>query len=217
VLVGTHRITLSPLGLAAPGGGQAAAAARVFVDTPDSQLQDSQPPGGDAVATRSALFVSQLATNAATARVARDARVPERDLRVAAFGTGPALSSALPREVSTAIEVAPERYVVHVDADPALPVITLRATAPDAVSASRLAVATVAELKRIAAPRGVTERYGYVIESLGPAHVTLTPGGSGRGMTAGLAFVALVIWAGIVVILPGIARWWRGLGAAPAT
>jgi hypothetical protein len=214
VLLGTHRITLSPLGLADPGAGHSTATARVLLDSPASQVADANPPGIDEIITRAALFTAQLGDDAAAARVAADAHVPPAELRIEAFATGPALSSPLPKAVAAAVAVTAAPYVVHVDADPDAPFIAIQATAPTGPDAAHLAGATIAALRRVAAPRGITSQLGYAIVPLGRPRLAVVAPSSGRAMTAALAFAALVIWTALVIIVPGIARWWRRLGAS---
>ena len=213
-LLGTHRITLSPPGLAGASRTTAIADASVLIDTPSSQAVDLSPSGGDGVKIRADLLSSLLGSDAARANVARGASLRPDQIDIFPFTTGPALSTPLARRIAELDAPAQAAYVVRIGEDDILPIIRVDTSAPDAAGARRLAQATIAALGELAAPNGTEGAGGYAVRTLGPVRTTSLTSGPGHAKTAAVALAALFGLLLAVVFGTGAARVWHRLGDA---
>jgi hypothetical protein len=212
VLVGTHRLTLSPPGLAPAPSPTGLASAAILLDTPSSQIVDLHAPGATALEVRSDLLSSLLASAGARSALARHAGLRSDQIDLSPFVIAPALSSPLARRVAELDAAANRAYVVRVNVDPVQPLVAITATAPDAATARRLAQATVDTLAQLAAPNGTAGTTGYVVKPLGaPRAITVFPG-KGRAKTAALGFMTALFWLVGIVFATGLARAWRRAG-----
>jgi hypothetical protein len=198
----------------ASGDGQRAtdvASERVLIDTPQSQVGDVSPPGGDAMLIRASLLTAAMAADRSVRRIASGARLSANAIEFEAFATGPALATPLARSVAE-MNAAPRRpYAVEVTSDPGLPIITVRASAPDRRGADALAQAAVETLRGLAAPQGVQTKRGYSVTSLGPVATRATAAKT----TAILPYLTLLVfpaWCLLVLFATGASRAWRRAG-----
>ena len=161
-------IGVAATGLATKTTGKASA--RVMLDTASSQLTHGAPSGGDTLTWRSVLLAYLAGSRALTDRIADQAGIP-RDQLVVVYPTleVPWRPAALP---STAAEVGGviwEKYVLTIGFDELVPIISLKAEAPDRGAAARLAAAAVSTLEEAGTPAQVRPGIqGLAVESLGP-------------------------------------------------
>jgi hypothetical protein len=196
----------------------AVATTGVVLDTPRSQLVDANPSGADTLAWRAGLLADLMATPPVVSSIARDLRIPARDLAVVNPSlAAPEIPASLPRNAAKAAAVARQQHVLVLQYDELLPIISIEATAPDRGRATRLAEAGTQALKSAATMRDTADVQGFVVDDVGSVHVREVGGGSGRMKVVALTVILLGAWCGAVALLPGLGRAWRAAGRPQPT
>jgi hypothetical protein len=212
VAAGAVAATLAALAVAgwlpiADVASTGAARAAVLIDTPRPLAADAGVLGVDAIGARTALLAELMASDRMRRRTARGAGLgPDEITVVVPSMGGPRIATPLPDLVASAATRRWTPGVLTVTNDPAVPFITLRATAPDEAAAGRLVRAAAAALE--ASARGPAGGEGVVARPLGaPRTTTIVSGGRSRGLLA-LVGAALVLaaWCAAVVVADGAAR-----------
>jgi hypothetical protein len=130
------------------------ASTRVTVDTPKSELVQSDPSGSDTLAWRASLIAHLLSTDSAGRELAQ--RLHVRPYEVAVMDNAfalPAVPASMPVRATTAASTTAAPYVLTVGMDdPVMPVISIKAAAPQRSAAVQLAAAAVAWLAAQASP-----------------------------------------------------------------
>jgi hypothetical protein len=194
---------------AKPAASTAVASERVMLDTPVSELSHASPVGADGLGARTTILGNQVASAPAQARIAQAAGIPRVKFVAMAPSTLPLVASPLARAAETAWATTPERYVLRISIDPALPLVIFDALAPTRREATAILKASVQELTDLSA----SDSRRVVTEPLGESQTRVIPGSTGRVRALALAFVAFALWCGCVVLfsalrssaLPGLA------------
>jgi hypothetical protein len=220
-LLTVYRVS-PPFGLESKQYEAGLATMQVLVDSPQSQVVDlgeesPEVDGGTVdfggLATRSRLLANLMANSPLHEQIARAAAVPANMLIVNApvgpDGTPPVRPATSPKIKPTDREV----YVLGLFVDEALPLLTVRAEAPDAASARRLAGAAVerlrAHVESVAAAADVPRVWELEVTPVGPAQSETVVKGP-RRLDALLAFVVLLgLWCGAIVAVPLLLDAWR--------
>lgn len=210
-----YRLSLLPPGMATRDQSSGVATARVLLAASEQPTFDLDSRVASTVTDRASLVADLAASDAATAQAARRAGVDRAQLVI----LGPAAGGApIPVPIATKAAAAASSggtYRVTVSSDPSVPIIEVHAAAPDAATATRLAVAVRGELEDI-----VHERTGarpvVTIERLGPV-TARTMLSAPRKVVALVAFtMVLTLWVFSAVVLVGFVRRGRApQGAAP--
>jgi hypothetical protein len=200
------------------------AAAEVLVDSPRSQVVDLG--GGEAddeaataeidilgLSTRARLLASLMASDPLKENIASAARVrPERLIVV-----GPPGEDMAPRPPASTTVSPGDRdaNVLSLFVDETLPIITIQAEAPDAITAERLAAAAVSELPKylrsIASAKSIPDARQLVVESLGPPTSREVVKGPGRVMAIVVGILILGGWCLGAVLIRRTANRWAAL------
>jgi hypothetical protein len=179
------------------------ASTRVVLDTLDSQLVHADPKGADSLVWRAQLLSALMGSEPVRRGIARDVRVPAKDLAVvdAALAT-PVVATTLPVAAAQAAAAAirPEPYVLTVQSDPQLPMVSIEARAPDSGQAARLARAAAAAIAAAAPASGGPELQRFSVEAVGPPRMRTVEAGQGRLRAVGAALAVFVLWCGCVVL-----------------
>jgi hypothetical protein len=190
-----------------------AAQARVLIDTARPLAADAVAQRVDTIGIRTALLAELMAGDRMRTVMTRAAGLRDDELTVVVPSMGsPQIATPMPDRAASAAVSRRTAEVLTVTSDPAVPIITLRAAAPDAATAGRLVRAGATALGAASgAPHGPN---GLVARPLGPARITtVVSGGRSRGRLAAAAAVLLLAgWCGAVVLADGAARLRRRLG-----
>ena len=209
VLVGTHRVSLSPFSLSPTPPTFGVATARVLVDTPASELVDLgqkvgiDPTSMDAMSIRVGVMADELAGDEWRARLAVNAGLRPEQLDISPFGQGPSFTSSLARRLGEVEAVGNRPYVVRLTIASSEPIVTIATTAPTAAEAARLAQATTTTFSQLVDLDG---RRGFVARPLGAPRAGQFASGSRLAVTAILVIFALGAWLVGIVLVDGIAR-----------
>jgi len=166
---------------------------KVLIDTPKSLVADAQAQGAGTIHTRAQLMGRLIADDNAKAAIARKAGLRPDQLAILGSGTAapPDVVTPLAEQALTVAKPI-QPYLVAVEVEPSLSIVTIDANAPNREQAVRLDLAAVATLSSVArrAPGGGSS---VAVERLGkPLIVTKAAGGGGMKAVGGaLAFLGL--------------------------
>jgi hypothetical protein len=222
ILVGLGVVAATAVGLAiASGGGSRSgiAEARVVLDTPRSQLVEAVAIGADTLGWRASLLADLMSSRPVRTRIAHDSHIPEDSLVVVApYLSVPAKPTALAKLGLDASAATPEPYVLSVGRtagvpfDAPLPLISIKARAPDPTKATRLAnAATAALIAAAATPESTpdihrSEIQQFVVESVGPARAHEVVEGSRVLVALAVAILLLGLWGCCIALVSGVVR-----------
>jgi hypothetical protein len=192
------------------------ASATVLVDTPRSTVADLNPNGAGALLARTQLLANLMASGPLEVMIAQGARISPDQLVVVPPATA---GTIVPTSIALgAAAASPSRgYLLNINTDPTLPLISISAQAPSATQASRLASSAVSSLQRylgsVAGSQKIPAGNRPVITSLGPPKTSEVLQGSRRlyGLLAGV--LVFILLCATIVIVSGIARLWRSSAA----
>src|SRR3954451_19576682 len=133
----------------APANPSAAAWTRVILDTPSSQLVDAASSAAETLPWRAQILADLMKTENITRRLAAGMGVPQGDVDVVnPTLVDPPIKASIPAEASKSSRLVNAPYVVTPSLpNPAIPLIVLYVTAPDAAGAKRLASVAVDVLR----------------------------------------------------------------------
>ena len=216
--------TLVALGGTKPVTNKSAVAwTHVALDTPKSQLVDAAPNGVATLIWRAGLLMHLMTTDASTQDIARRLGVRADQVLVVDSNLAvPAVSTTMAQAASTAasLGVAPYTLTVAI-ANNAIPVITIKASAVNPVSAQRLAAAAVALLKSQASPGGTFVSHvltgggtglklqPFKVEQIAPIRVKLLSSSSPPLKAVGGSVAVFAFWVACGVLMPRLMRRFR--------
>jgi hypothetical protein len=186
------------------------ATSRIFVDTPNSQVVEVAPKGGDTLGTRAGLIASLMVDGTIKASIARRAGLGPQQfdaISESAAETSPAVPTPTARS-----RVLMTSVVTNAAGDD-LPIIQIQAQAANAQQAARLAAAAVSGLRDYlntkAAEQRVPGAKRLQVDGLGPPQARAVT----RGPRRLIALIAVLVVAlgGCAAIVAGsrIAAAWR--------
>jgi hypothetical protein len=216
-IVLTFHATVLPPKLGSRQQTSAYATARVFISARTQPAFDLESQLTDTLGTRAALLADLLSTDAGRAKIARAAGLAPGQVGVVTPAMGPPLLAlALPVSASEAA-TASEPYVLTVNADGKIPIISLGARGPDAIRAGRVVNAAAASIGDLIATRS-SGRPDIVVERLGPAVTRTIVNGPRKAIAAAAAVVIFSLWCFALVVVSGLsgrARRRRAAATAP--
>jgi hypothetical protein len=184
-----------------PAGG--IAKTRVVVDTPRSQLVYDAPHGVDTLYWRATLLAMELGTDAARQQMAAEMHVPASQIATTELElTAPSTPASLPNAAVQAASVTSAPYVVKVNTDDVLPVISIDTSAPDRAGAARLAQAAVHALQTGTPSTDSAEVQGLSVEQVSPIVPREIAGQSGRTKMAAIGVLLFGMWCLGVALFP---------------
>jgi capsular polysaccharide biosynthesis protein len=209
-----YRVSLLPPGLAARDQSSGVATARVLLAANDQPAFDLDSRIASTVTDRASLVADLAATDAATAQAARRAGVDPAQLVILGPAAGaPAVPVPIAAEATSAAAGAGGAYRVNVSSQPTVPIIEIHASAPDAATAARLAVAVRTGLEEI-----VHQRTGpnpaVTMERLGPVVARDVVSSPKKAMAVIALTMVLVLWLVGLVVLVEVVRRLRAARAA---
>ena len=220
----SYRVSLPSLKLESRQYHVGIASARTLIDTPASQVVDLNPKGADTLNARASLLANLMVSTPVKSIIARDAGVPP-DRLVAIAPTapgsgGPTVPTTLSQKAAEASKT-PGAYLLTLQSDETLPIISVDAQAPTAAAAARLANAATTGLRdylrSVAGAQNLPAGRQIVVSGLGGAQAADQVRGP-RKLFAIAAFVFVFGFACFAIIMiSGIARGWRRAAALEHT
>lgn len=218
-LLSVYRVGLFPPSLESRTNVFASASTQILVDTPDSAFADLSYDL-EALDARASVFARFLASPAAVALIAREAKLP--------FG---AIEAQGPFELNVPeVQQAPtaERrssqiigegalYRLRFENNPSLPIVTVFAQAPSREEAATLAAAAPAALRdyidRIQVHQGTPRGRRVEIRQLGKADGAIVNQGANLQIATLVFVIVLGGWCMLLIPARTIARGWRQVRA----
>jgi hypothetical protein len=183
------------------------ASTRVLINTPNSIVADLNPAGGASLSTHAQLLGNLLSSDQVHNAIAKSAGLAPTDLTISPLAVGGVVQT--PLAVTAPAPVGASS--VSVNADPLLPLINIKATAPTPTQAAALANGSVRVLQSyiqtVAAEEGIPISRRPVITSLGSAVGLPSTTGASKMYSA----IAIILLFGlscyvILVVTGGKAR-----------
>jgi hypothetical protein len=194
---------------------------QLLIDSPDSQVVAVDPQGADALGARTALIANLMALGSVKESIAHKAGIPsDRLLAVGPSTTdaGPApsaLSKAASGKVPKVPYVLTTKLLTNNSYQP-VPIIAIRAQAPDRTRAVALADAAVgglnSYLSSLAGREHVPESQRLVVTRLGAPQSAEAVVGTRRLYGALAALVLFTLACSAIVAAPALVRQWREVG-----
>lgn len=202
---------------AGTGDGRARAEVRVLLDTPQSQLINADPAGVRTLPWRANLLSQLLGTEPARRQLAREAGIPAHQLAVVHSDLAtPTVPASLPLRAAEPAANPREAYLLSVESDAMIPLISLEAQAPDREAAARLAEAAAQALKASAAPADTPEARRLIAEPVAPIEARSLEGDHRALRALGVVIVLFGLWCAGVALVSAIARSTRLAATKPA-
>lgn len=190
----------------AGGAPTASSLTKVLIDTPKSLVADAQARGAGTIYTRARLVGALIADDDAKAAVARRAGLQPYELAIAGPGAAAPPDVITPlAEQAIAVAKPTQSYLVSADVAPKLPIISIKADAPDreqAVKLDRAAVDTLSSVARDAPGGGKS----VAIEQLGRPLITTWAAGGGKANAVGGALALFILWCLGCVLFDRVVR-----------
>jgi hypothetical protein len=188
------------------------ASARLFVDTPKSQVVEVSPRGSEALGARASLLSAFMTEGDVKAAIARRAGLRPRDLLTPAESDPDVAPAGAEGRHPSEVYLLSTHLVTNPSGEP-LPIIEIEAQAPDAARARQLATSAVTGLRAYldskAASEQVSDARRLRVMGLGVPQVRTDIRGPGRVVAiAATLFVFLAGCAGIIAFV-ALARGWR--------
>ena len=197
------------------GGGPARglATTQVLLDTPDQQLVDRASAGVETLGWRAAVLSQMMGSQPAERRIAGGVPVPPDQLAVVAPELNlPSVPASLPFAAAAAAAATPEPYVLTIRSDGILPLVDIRAQAPDRSQAARLAEAAVREFESGGGLGPAPESPRFDVTQIAQVR-TRSIGGDPALLRASVAGGAvLCIWGLGILLIPAVLDWLRRPG-----
>jgi hypothetical protein len=201
-----YRVSLLPPGLAAREQSSGLASVRMLLSANERPAFDLESRIAATLTARASLVADLAATNTASAHIAARARIDPAQLVILGPAAGaPAVPVPIATDATEAAAGAGGAYRVNVSSDPTVPIVAIHASAPDAATATRLAIATRSELRDI-----VGQRAGSVpavtLDGLGPVVERTVVSSPKKPIAVIAAMMVLVFWLAGVVLIVGLVR-----------
>ncbi len=217
-LLSVYRIDLLPPSVSARTNVFATASTQILVDTPASSFADLANDI-DPLNARAGVFARFLASPAAIALIAREAKIPPQAIEAQGpFELNAPEFQQAPTAERRSSQILGEGalYRLRFESNSALPIVTVFAQAPDADGAERLAVAAPAALRgyidRIQAEQNTPAKQRVAIRQLGGATGGVVNKGANLQIAMLVFIVAFGAWCMLLIPAQTIARGWRQTG-----
>jgi hypothetical protein len=195
------------------------ARADVLIDTQQSELAAEAPVGAETLWWRASLLGMLLGTQQERSQIARTLGVPVDEVGASDVQLGnPIVPAALPVAASQAASTLSMPYVLKVNTDNVLPVISLEADAPNRTQAARLAQAAVQELRAGTPEHDTRQLQGLNVTEINPVKTRDLTAKSSRSQTLVVAVIVFGLWwTGVILVRRVRTRGGRRASASAAT
>lgn len=214
-LLSVYRVGLFPPSLEGRTNVFASASTQILVDTPDSAFADLSYDL-EALDARASVFARFLASPAAVALIAREAKLPFNAIEARGpFELNVPEVQQAPTAERRSSQIVGEGaiYRLRFENNPSLPIVTVFAQAPKTEEAERLAMAAPAALRdyinRIQAQQNTPPERQIEIRRLGDANGAIVNQGANLQIAVLVFIVVLGGWCMLLIPAQTIARGWR--------
>jgi hypothetical protein len=185
------------------------AVARILVNTPSSIVADLNPNGGNNLSTHAQLLGDLIASDAIRTSIAQAAGISPNDLAILPPSVGGVVQTELATDVRAPIGAA----TLSVNADDALPIVSIKAQAATPALAAKLANDSVTALQNyigsVAKAQNIPTSNTPVITALGPAQGVVSAEGVAPEFGIVAAIVCFLLFCYGILVLAGLRRMMR--------
>jgi hypothetical protein len=207
-------LTIKAIGGAAGGG--TIATTDVLLDTPRHQLLDKASGGVATLGWRATVLAELVGTESAKRQIAPAVPVAPEMLSVVAPELNlPTVLASLPKAASEAAASARGDYVLTTRTDAVLPLIKIRAQAPDRGQATRLAGAAVSYIEARVALDGRPESPRFEVARVGPIQTRAMPVDPKLARAFAVSVIFFCFWCSGIFVFDAGLEWWRKAGREP--
>lgn len=217
-LLSIYRVGLFPPSLEGRTNVFASASTQILVDTPDSAFADLSYDL-ESLDIRASVFARFLASPAAVALIAREAKLPFSAIEAQGpFELNVPEVQQAPTAERRSSQIIGERalYRLRFENNPSLPIVTVFAQAPDTEEAVRLAAAVPTALRdyivRIQAHQHTPPDRQVEIRRLGKASGAIVNKGANLQIATLVFILVFGGWCMLLIPARTIARGWREVG-----
>lgn len=220
VLAGLSAVyRVSPSGLESRTVSGGSASGRVLIAALDAPAFNLDSDVSGSLTNRAVMLSNLMGTDALREDIARRAGVAPKDLVVFGPAAGtPEFPVPIAIKSTEAALVPRQPYTATVAAAPLVPIITVRASAPEAAQAAKVVDAVRAAMEQVVKVRS-GENQAIAVERMGPVASRTIVKEPGKALAV-IAFVlVLAVWASTLVVMHGVLRYVRASrrrGARPA-
>lgn len=183
-----------------------AASTRLLLDARSEPTLDLNSAVAETLGLRAGLLADLLTTDTARAEVAKGIGIGADQLAIIGPAMGPpTLPVPLAVRASDASRTAKEPYVLTLATDLRIPIITLRASAPNEPAAVGLAHAARSVLEQIVASRP-TRGEGLAVRRLGSIAAATRVHAPQRAIAIAVGLLAFIMWLVAIIVVSGLAR-----------
>ena len=219
-ILSVYEVGIFPPSLTSRTNVFATASTQLLVDTPASSFADTANDI-EPLDARAGVFARFLASPVAVALIAREAKLPAEaieaqgpfELDAPEIQQGPTADRR-----SSQIVGEGAVYRLRFENNPALPIVTIFAQAPNEDAAVKLATAVPAALRtyidRIQAEQQIPAERRVVIRALGKATGGVVNQGANLQIATLVFVVVLGVWCMMLIPAQTIARGWREIGGS---
>ena len=213
-----YKISVVPPGLESKSVGLASASTEVIVDTRRPAVVDLREDtySFQALTNRALLLGNVMASPPVRAYIGRRAGVSADRIRVEAPVTPEqprVVADGAHQPKTSDILRSPDEYRISIQADPTVPVLSIYAEAPDAVTAEKLADASVGGLRdylhALAKNKKTPPKDEVKLNQLGPAKGATINSGAGPALAAAVFVLVFLAVCLLAILLSRVRRGWR--------
>jgi hypothetical protein len=209
-LVLAYQVSLFPPKLVSRQHPAGVATARVLLAARTESTFDLESKVTETLGARAFVLADLLATDVSRAQIARTAGLEPGQVAVMGPSMGPPkLEIPLAVDAAEAAATGSEPYMLNVTATGNDPIVSIRATGPNAAAAARVADAASSGLDELIASKSVGTP-DFVVERLGPAVGKTVIVGPQHAVAVMVVLVLLSLWCAAIVVVAGLARRSRG-------
>jgi hypothetical protein len=206
-LVTAYDVTPLPPKLESKARSSGVAAGRVLVSARKEPAFGLESKVASTLGDRATLLADLVSTEASRGRIARDAGITPDELAILGPSAGAPIVAVPLAERATEVAAAPRvPYVLTASTEDRVPIITLRAVAPDSKAAARIVDAAAEGLDELMSSRSSATSV-LTVERLGPPVERTLIDEPRRVVSLAVALVVLAIGLSAIVLLDfGIRR-----------
>jgi hypothetical protein len=195
------------------GGDGTMATTNVLLDTPRHQLVDRSAGGVETLGWRAAVLAELVGTESAKRQIADAVPIPPQMLTVVAPELNlPAVPASLPKAASEAAATARGDYVLITRTDGILPLIKIRAQAPDDEEAIRLASAAVSQIEAGDFLGPLPESQRFEVTRVGGIKARTIPADPEVARAFAVSVLFFCFWCTAIFVFEAGLQWWRRTG-----
>jgi hypothetical protein len=188
------------------------ATVRILVDTPMSQVVEVSPKGVDTLGSQANLLANLMVEGVVKSSIAQRAGLKDTELiGVSESAVGEPGTPPVPTTTARTGHILSTNVLTNTGGA-TLPIIEIKAQAPDAAAAGKLAAAAVVSLRDYVDQRAnagqVPDQRRLRVSAIGPPQTETVSRGPGRVMILAVVIFVFCLGCGVIVTVSAMRRMW---------